>query len=268
MTAHDTIFGKTLNRRSAFKTAAAVGAAALVAGPALGLLSPASARSTDSLIVNTAGARLRSGPGTGYSTIASLAKGTEVRFLADGGYANGYQWYKVLVLATGKTGYVAAFLLSAPGGTPTGPFSIGQTVWVTASSGNMRAQPGIGATIVKVAPKGSQGVVVAGPVAADGYTWYQVTIGITTAWMATVALGANQPDAGSTGNVLVTDGPVNIRQYPTLSSAIIGTAQTGQRGWLTQRTLVDADGHRWAEVQFNIGRIVIGYVSTRFVAIS
>jgi len=49
--------GKTVNRRSLVKSIASIGGAALLV-PAIGLLSPAAARSTDSLIVNTAGARL------------------------------------------------------------------------------------------------------------------------------------------------------------------------------------------------------------------
>ena len=68
------------------------------------LLNQAAARSTDTRIVNTEGARLRSGPGTGYSILASLAKGTEVQYLAYGGSANGYEWHKVKVVASGKEG--------------------------------------------------------------------------------------------------------------------------------------------------------------------
>jgi uncharacterized protein YgiM (DUF1202 family) len=254
----------TFSRRRFLAGAAA--ATALVAVPTL--VSPAVARSTDSRIVNTSGARLRSGPGTGYAVVASLTKGTEVRYLAYGGSANGYEWHKVQVLSSGKQGFIAAPLLSMPGGSVTGPFTHGQTVWVTAASANMRQQPGTQATVLKVAPKGSQGVVVDGPIAASGYTWYKVTISITTAWMATTTLGAAPPDPGIPYNVRVIDGPVNVRQFPTLSSAVLATVPTGQRGWLTQRTFVEADGHRWAEVQFNVGRIVIGHISTKYVEIT
>ena len=138
-----------ISRRSLLKTAAGIGAGAVLAGPALGLLSPAAARSTDSLIVNTAGARLRSGPGTGYATLASLGKGTEVRYLADGGSANGYRWSKVRVLATGKEGFVAANLLSAPDGSGA-PVIIG--IMYTSASVNLRSGPSSSNQVLRVVP--------------------------------------------------------------------------------------------------------------------
>ncbi len=167
------------------------GAAALAMTPALGIITPVAARSTDSLMVNTSGARLRAGAGTGYAVLASLAKGTEVRYLANGGTANGFQWYKVKVLSTGREGFVAASLLSAPDG-----------------SGN------------------------------PGFPF----------------------------NVTVTSGPLNVRQYPTTSAAVVGRVQTGHRGWLTQRTFVRADGHQWAEVTFEGG--IVGHVSMAYVKIT
>lgn len=108
-----------MTRRSALRAfaSAGVGAAALAVGGA-GMVERAQARSTDSLIVNTEGARLRSGPGTSYSILTSLGRGTEVRYLADGGTANGYRWYKVRVLATGKEGFMASNLLPPPAAAP------------------------------------------------------------------------------------------------------------------------------------------------------
>jgi uncharacterized protein YgiM (DUF1202 family) len=250
--------------------AGAAGLTALALAPTLGTVSSAAARSTDSLIVNTAGARLRSGAGTGFGVIASLAKGTEVRYLADGGNANGYRWYKVLVLSTGKEGFVAASLLSAPDGSGgnTGPFAIGASFWVKVANANMRSGAGTGYGVIKILPQGSQGVVQAGSVSANGYTWYQVKVGASTGWVATVVMGTTPGNPGIPYNVTVVDGPLNVRQYPTVSSAVVGTVQTGHQGWLTQRTFVEADGHRWAEVTFESGRQVHGYVSTSYVEIT
>jgi uncharacterized protein YgiM (DUF1202 family) len=211
LNAHENIFGKSLNRRSAFKTAAALGAAALVASPALGLVAPASARSTDSLIVNTAGARLRSGPGTGYSTLASLAKGTEVRFLADGGYANGYQWYKVLVLATGKSGYVAAFLLSAPDGTGD-PVIIG--IMYTTAAVNLRSGPSTSNSVLRVVAKDS--AVQASDTARNGYR-YVIHNGLA-GWIAESYLSFRDAPSGET---FTTTARLNLRSKPSSTAPII-----------------------------------------------
>jgi len=145
--------GKSINRRSLVKSIAGIGGVAVLV-PALGLLSPTAARSTDSLIVNTAGARLRSGAGTGYGVIVSLARGTEVRYLADGGNANGYRWYKVRVLATGKEGFVSASLLSAPDAGPSGdPVIVGSAT--TTAAVNLRSGPSTGNQVLRVVPKGA-----------------------------------------------------------------------------------------------------------------
>jgi uncharacterized protein YgiM (DUF1202 family) len=249
----------------------AAGATALLLTPALGMVSPVSARSTDSLIVNSGGARLRSGAGTGYAVVASLAKGTEVRYLADGGNANGYRWYKVKVLSTGREGFMASSLLSAPDGNDGGAsseFYIGSTFWVSVANANLRSSAGTSSTVIKVLPKGSQGIVHGGALAASGYTWHQVKVGNTMGFLATIAMGTSPGNPGTPYNVTVTDGPVNVRQYPSTTSAVVGTAQTGHRGWLTQRTFVEANGHRWAEVTFDSGKGLHGHVSMAYIEIT
>ncbi|MDQ3654744.1 MAG: SH3 domain-containing protein [Chloroflexota bacterium] len=148
----------------------ATGVAMVALTPAL--VTPATARSTDTRIVNTSGARLRSGPRTGYSVVASLAKGTEVRYLAYGGSANGYEWHKVMVLSSGKQGFIAASLLSVPGssGGNTGGYAIGASFWAKVANANLRSGAGTSYGVIKVLPQGSQGTVIDGTVAANGYT--------------------------------------------------------------------------------------------------
>ncbi|HYJ13068.1 MAG TPA: SH3 domain-containing protein [Thermomicrobiales bacterium] len=181
------------SRRRFLGSAVAVMATAVTGAAMSG--GAASARSTDSLIVNTAGARLRSGAGTGYSVVASLAKGTEVRYLANGGNANGYTWYKVKVLSTGREGFVASSLLSAPG-----------------TSGG---------------------------------------------------------DPGFPPNVVVTQGPVRLRQYPGTSQPVLATLSVGAKGWLTQRTSAWVDGYQWFEVTFLVnGQYITGFVAANFVRVS
>jgi uncharacterized protein YgiM (DUF1202 family) len=154
MDINDRLTGASLNRRSILKGLAGIGVAALAASPVLGSIAPAAARSTDSLIVNSSGARLRSGPGLGYSILASLAKGTEVRYLADGGYADGEQWYKVQVVATGKQGYIAAYLLSFPDGSGDPVIIIGSATAL--ANVNLRSGPSTGYSVLRVVPSGAK----------------------------------------------------------------------------------------------------------------
>lgn len=217
----------SLSRRSLVKSVAGFGVSAAVLTPALGLLSPAAARSTDSLIVNTAGARLRSGPGTGYSTRAYLAKGTEVRFLADGGSANGYRWYKVRVLATGKEGFVAATLLSAPdGGTGSDPIIIGSAR--TTTNVNLRSGPSTSNQVLRVVVAGA--TVRISNTVRTGFR-YVVHNGLA-GWIADQYLTTGNP----TGETFTTTAALNLRAEPSLSARVLlvmpegATVQAGSRG--------------------------------------
>lgn len=161
----------------------AAGAAALATSTAVVMSSPAGARSTDRLVVNTNGSRLRSGPGTGYRILASLAKGTQVRYLAWGGRANGYDWAKVQVVATGATGFIAFQLLSPlhPGGGTGRP-----KVEVAAGPLRVRSAPGLGSSVIRTAPTGARGEVTTEmPVTKDGYVWVNVRFyDYGTGWVA------------------------------------------------------------------------------------
>ena len=211
MEINDRLTGTYLSRRSVFKAAAGLGLAAVAVGPVSGLLSSVTARSTDTLIVNSAGARLRSGPGTGYSVLASLAKGTEVRYLADGGYANGYRWSKVQVLATGKQGYVAASLLSAPDGSGD-PVIIG-VMYATANV-NLRSGPSTSNTVLRVVAKDS--AVQASDTARNGFR-YVIHNGLA-GWISESYLSFRDAPSGET---FTTTARLNLRSAPSATAPVV-----------------------------------------------
>lgn len=159
--------------------ASAAGAAAIAASAAI-VASPAGARSTDRYLVSVSGLRLRTGPGTGYAVITSLAKGTEVRYLAWGGTANGYDWAKVEVVSTGRVGYVAfQYLTSIIVARP--------LVKVNSGPLNVRSAPGLSSSIIRTVPAGTYGNVTEQmPVTKDGYVWVNVTFSSygVTGWVA------------------------------------------------------------------------------------
>jgi len=217
---NDVVRPLQISRRSMMKGLAGL-ALAGTSATQLGLASPATARSTDSLIVNTSGVRLRSGAGTSYGVVATLAKGTEVRYLADGGTANGYRWSKVLVLATSRQGYVAANFLSAPDGS-SAPVIIG-TMYTTASV-NLRSGPSSSTTVLKVAPANS--AVQASDTVQNGFR-YVILYGLA-GWMADAYLSTgNSDDQG--GNYATTTANVNFRTEPSGSAPIIQVIPAGAR---------------------------------------
>ena len=209
MDINDRLTGTYLNRRSVFKAAAGLGLAAVAVGPVSGLLSSVAARSTDSLFVNSAGARLRSGPGTGYGVLASLAKGTEVRYLADGGSANGYRWYKVKVLATGKEGFVAANLLSGPDGSGD-PVIMG--ILYTTAKVNLRSGPSTSNTVLRVVP--ADAAVQASDTARNGFR-YVIHNGLA-GWISDSYLAHR--DAPS--ETFTTTARLNLRSAPSATAPV------------------------------------------------
>ena len=64
--------------------------------------------------LNASGVNFRTGPGTSYSSMGKLDKGTLVTVLSKSG-----DWYKLTVNATGKTGYVFAKYITLIAATPT-----------------------------------------------------------------------------------------------------------------------------------------------------
>ena len=217
------IADRSFNRRSLVKSMAGFGVAAAVLTPALALVSPATARSTDSLIVNTSGARLRSGPGTNYSTLASLAKGTEVRFLAAGGSANGYRWSKVRVLATGKEGFVAASLLSAPDGGPNpAPVISGQRM--TTAAVNLRSGPSTSNSVLRVVA--SRSIVQSSDTIRNGFR-YVIHLGVP-GWIADNYL-ALPTDMGPVPSYQTTTSSLNLRAEPSTSARILLVIPSGSQ---------------------------------------
>lgn len=231
--------GKTANRRSFVKAIAGIGGAAALA-PTLGLLAPAAARSTDSLIVNTSGARLRSGAGTGYGVVASLAKGTEVRYLADGGTANGYRWYKVRVLATGKEGFVVASLLSAPDAGPGGdPVIVGSAK--TTAAVNLRSGPSTGNSVLRVVPKGA--AVQASNTVRSGFR-YVIHNGLA-GWIADQYLSWS-PAGNPTGETFRATANLNLRAEPNTGARVKLVIPSGA----TVKAL-SGTANGWREVSYN-----------------
>lgn len=209
---------RPVNRRSFLKMIGA-GTAALAVGAASRPVRT-SARSTDTLIVNTEGSRLRSGAGTGYTVIASLAKGTEVQYLANGGSANGYQWYKVRVFSTSKEGFVASSLLSAPdGGTGSDPVIVGTAK--TTDYVNLRSGPSTSHKVLRVVPAGAS--VQTSSTVQGGFR-YVIHDGLA-GWISDQYLtsGGSQPS----GETFTTTTALNLRAEPSTSAKVLLVMPSG-----------------------------------------
>lgn len=249
----DSTLGRSFNRRSFLKTIGA-GTVALALGSTM-LPTGAGARSTDTRIVNTEGARLRSGPGTGYSILASLSKGTEVQYLAYGGSANGYEWHKVKVFATGKEGFIASSLLSAPdGGVGSDPVITGNAT--TTDYVNLRTGPSTGHQVLRVVPKGAS--IQTSSTVQSGFR-YVVHNGLA-GWMSDqyIYWGQDTGEAPYDPNFATTTAALNLRAEPSLSAKVILVMPSGAR----VRMLGGGSG-QFAKVEYNgtVGWAAFAYLN-------
>lgn len=224
----------SVTRRSFLKTVGA-GTVALTFGA--GALRDAGARSTDMRVVNTEGARLRSGPGTGYGILASLAKGTEAQYLDYGGSANGYEWHRVKVVSSGAVGYVASVLLSTPDSSGQDPVITGSAT--AADDVNLRSGPSTSHQVLRVVPYGA--TVQTSSTVQGGFR-YVIHNGLA-GWMSDQYLAwGSQP---GTGTFTTTD-YLNLRAEPSTSARILLVMPSGAKVTAQAGT---APG--WRQVSYN-----------------
>lgn len=241
--------------------AGSAGAAALALGPTVLGRSLAEAAASNVFKVINAGARLRSGPGLGFRVLASLPLGAAVEHLAWGGTVDGYEWAKVKVVSSGTTGFVV-FTFLAP--IPSAGFEIGQTVHVEAGGGrgNLRSGPGTGFRVISTVSSGTTGTILDEPAEGNGYAWYRVSFGNASGWIVSAVLA---PGAGlDRTRVRVASGPLNVREQPGLSGAVLGHVSSGAAGFVTSDMPQEANGYVWVNVQFDGG--LRGWVAKRFLA--
>lgn len=130
-------------------------------------------------VVTNADLSVREGPGTSYSRVDVAPEGTSGAVI-DGPVDNdGYRWYEVSYDEGIADGWSAAnWLLYSR-------FDI----WKEATAGtdlSVRNGPGTSYDRIDVAPDGTSGTVVDGPVDNDGYRWFELDYdgGVSTGWSA------------------------------------------------------------------------------------
>jgi Peptidase family M23/Bacterial SH3 domain len=137
---------------------------------------------------------VRSQPGVSGGLVGELATGTQMCVTGGPQSADGYTWYQIN--ASGTVGWIAGnfcTLVAAGGcGSSTGPTPIPSSGWVVGDvlytndiGVRLRASPSTTGTIIHDSlPNGTKGVMVGGPVSADGYTWYQWDTRYGRGWSA------------------------------------------------------------------------------------
>lgn len=200
--------------------------------------------------------KLRSGPGKGYSILASYAPGTKCTILSAG-----KNWCRIQIGSF--TGYMMTqFLTNTPSGSsqPQSDIADGNPVYVTSKNGkgvNLRSGPDKAYASIGYYSVGTSATVI-----TKGATWSYIKIGNRYGYMMTQFLTAtapaSAPAAASTGAYVVSANgrSVNLRSSPTTASAIIRSFRIG-----TGVTVI-ARGNDWYFVQIEG---CYGYMMRQFI---
>jgi uncharacterized protein YgiM (DUF1202 family) len=129
-------------------------------------------------------------------------------------------------------------------------FATSDAVVVNTDALNVRSDPDLDGTVIDVLPYGTSAFATDGPVAADGYTWYEIDAddGIS-GWVAGEFLAAASSGVGfGLGDgVRVTTPVLNVRDAPSISAGVFTSVPEG-----TTFTIVSvatpADGYTWFQV--------------------
>jgi len=139
-------------------------------------------KSSGTTYYTTANLNLRTGPGTGYTILAVMPKGSAVTVLSTSG-----GWSRVTY--SGKTGYASAsYLSTAP---PSGSSIV---VRYTTADLNLRTGPGTAYPIITTMPKGSSVEIL-----DTSSAWPKIRYGSAVGYASPSYLSANPPSTTSGG---------------------------------------------------------------------
>ena len=216
--------------------------------------------------VSVVDANLRDGAGITFNVITTLPVGEEVSVTGDGVAADGYTWYPVTVAA--GNGWLADLVLTDTK-PPTAGFEQGAAVSVSTDLLNLRSEPGVSTSVLGTYAFGKSGTIVSdGPEVADDITWHQVELDDDGAigWFAEQYITPGAAVGGpASDSVTITDGPVNLRAFPTLTGEVLTTVATGAKASLLISTFTAADGFQWISVKLDDQSGRQGWIASEFV---
>lgn len=211
-------------------------------------------------VTSTTNVNVRSGPGNSYSVLTVMKSGTTTSSLGTSG-----SWTKVTV--NGKTGYVYSKYLSGSNGTtskpstPTNTVNTSKTVYITASSLNVRSGAGTSYGVIGSLSKGKSVSVV-----GTSGNWYKIKFGsgygyINASYTRATAPTTNPPTSSDSNGktYYCTTAGLNVRSGPGTSYAAKGSLAKGQAV-----SVVNSSSY-WYKIKFGSG---YGYVGSKYISAS
>lgn len=221
---------------------------------------------------------VRTGPGLGYTKIATLREGSTVPFLQQTKYdSRGVAWYRVSVGTNDEPGWVVSSyaMLSEFGGEAyyssganagegkESNYNFADVNTVTATADvNVRKGPGTKHAIVTTMYADDVAIYL-GNTSYDerGVAWYQVSFGNETGWASSMYSVLENAGMGGYRWVRIVDGKCNVRKGPGLSFKTMGTAYEDDALFYLGNMIYDDRGVAWYNVIYDN---TTGWVSSMY----
>ena len=215
---------------------------------------------SSAVVSSSVSLNVRSGPGTTYSKIATLAPGTSVVILRKE-TVNGATW-GLIDQGWINLSYVTPIGSSSAGGSSV--YSVGGTVVNCSSGVNIRAAAGTSNALVGVAGVGTR-VYVTEITTVNGYKWGHIDRGWVCMDYVQLDSEFKQPDT-TTGNEDDKNNVVTSFQgypaYTTVSTALLETASAHAKTLMTLSSGASVNILAWTQTGENLyGKVAVGSTS-------
>mgnify|MGYP002519482223 CR=1 FL=1 len=206
-------------------------------------------------VTSTTDVNVRSGAGNSYSVLTVMKSGTTTASLGTSG-----SWTKVNV--NGKTGYVCSKYLTSGNASSTpsnsGTQSVSKTVYISASSLNVRSGAGTSYSVIGNLKKGNSASVVA---STNG--WYKIKYGSGYGYISSKYTTSQVPSnttssvapTTSTNKTVYTTTTLNVRSGAGTSYSVVGVLGSGKAA-----SVVGTSGS-WYKIKYGSG---YGYISSKY----
>ena len=246
------LFNTRMNRRSFTAGAIAAGGLAVTGLTRPGGASAAPAYAAGDTVYTATDLNFRDAPGIDGKVLSVLPASTMLH-IYDGPFpADGWTWYKAAVEAVDPpfVGYAAGEYLTPVEGGGT-QYPVGVQVQVVTDRLNVRDAPRLSGAVLATEPNGAIGTVTASNQSNDGYSWIEVRFPDVAGWVASeyvAPIVQDGPKFAPDTPVYVNSGPLNLRDAPSLTGAIIASLPESTLGTILDGP-VAADDWVWYKLR-------------------
>lgn len=210
---------------------------------------------------------VRSGPGTSYKKLGTVAKGKTIKVLKQTTNSKGEKWYKYQY-SSSKQGYVLAKYVTLKSSSSS--YTLKEfTRKAIIKNGPLTVRSGPGTSYSKLGTiaKGKAFFIKKKATLTSGKVWYQFSYNGKKGYVLSdyVSLTKIVSETTMNQNATITNGPLNVRSSTSTSDKKLGTVEKGKTIKVLSKAK-NTSGETWYEFQYTTSKV--GYVLSNYVKLS